>query len=84
MLLFISGGGHDGNTEEFLKESRLGGYSYVNNHFAITLDAMPEEAELIELRAGLPSLRSRMLFVRDGALDGSSQGVTLVCGFRRY
>jgi hypothetical protein len=83
-LLFISGGGHDGNTEEFLKESRPSGYSYVNNHFAVTLDASPDESELIELRTGQPPLKSRMLFVRDGALDGSSEGVTLVCGFRRY
>lgn len=39
-LLFISGGGKDGSTEDFRNPPKKGGYVYIPTHFAITLDVV--------------------------------------------
>lgn len=80
-LLFVSGGGQDGSSEDFRLPARQG-ITYIPTHFAITVDAMPDLETLMTKREGTPPFKSRMQFVKEGALDGSDSGVTLICGYR--
>ena len=80
-LIFISGGGTDGSYEDF-KSTPKPGQAFITTHLAITLDGMPNEESLsIKLPQGT-SIKSSMLSLKDGALDGSNSGVTLVCGHK--
>lgn len=80
-LLFVSGGGRNGSSEDFRTPPRPG-ITYTPTHFAITVDAMPDAEALMAKRDGNPPFKSQMQFVREGALDGSEAGVTLICGYR--
>lgn len=80
-LIFLSGGGADGSYEDFKSTPRLG-QAFITTHLAITLDDMPDEESFSIKRPQGPSIKSSMLFLKDGALDGSNSGVTLVCGHK--
>lgn len=80
-LLFVSGGGQDGSSQDFETPPRSG-ISYIPTHFAITVDAMPDAEILMAKRYGNPPFKSQLQFVKEGALNGSDSGVTLICGYR--